>query len=67
MLFIRPFLARKRAHHLAGDDEGNEQRPAIEPAQHGDRARVLAERQIAADGDGQSSVTITARQRRRRR
>ena len=45
-------LGEERAHHLPGDDERDEQRPAIEPAQDRDRARILAERQIAGDRDG---------------
>ena len=44
-------LGEERPHHLAGDDERNEQRPAVEPAQHRHRARILAERQVAGDRD----------------
>jgi hypothetical protein len=44
-------LGEERAHHLRGDDERDEQRPAVEPAQDRQRARVLAQRQVAGDRD----------------
>jgi hypothetical protein len=44
-------LRQERAHQLARNDERDEQRPAIQPAQHGDDARMLAQHQIAADRD----------------
>src|SRR5690606_9787482 len=51
----QPVLGEEGAQDLADDDEGNEQRPAIEPAQDGDGARVFAQHQIAADGDGKQA------------
>src|SRR4030095_12603195 len=47
-----PVLRKERAHDLAGDDERDEQRPAIEPAQRRHGARVFAQRQVARDRDG---------------
>ena len=46
-----PVLRQKRAHHLTRDDERNKQRPAIQPAQHGDSARIFTQRQITGDRD----------------
>src|SRR5690606_18149897 len=48
-------LGEKGAHNLADHDERDEQRPAIEPAQERDRARIFAEHKIAADHDRQQT------------
>jgi hypothetical protein len=44
-------LGEERAHDLPGDDERDEQRPAVEPAQHRDGALVLAQREIPCNRD----------------
>ena len=46
-----PVLGEESAHALRRDDEGDEQRPAVEPAQRRDQPWRLAERQLAGDGD----------------
>ena len=46
VLFMQPVLGEERAHALRRDDERNEQRPAVEPAQRRDQPRRLAERQV---------------------
>jgi len=50
----QPVLGKEGAEYLANDNEGDEKRPAIEPAQDSDSARVRAKRQVTADGEAKN-------------